>query len=394
MFNSISGITPLLLGLEVFLTAKGWYKCSCSLCSRVFFSKSKESNICTWRKCSSPNAIVNFSEGRKNPKKLTEVNNLLTKTLNKFGHVTHSALLMNDKSINTDLVSAGVQILSSAFNGDASEVAGKSYVVSQPCMRLNILNKVDEELAPDVATSFVNVCTESLGRGHEEHLQSIDHWITALSKIGLHADSMRLVVRDKVENWGLGEFHSHQLFFVYKGVEIGDAGFAGSFPSNPVTTLSDIGFGLERLTWVVNSFPEFMTSYTSDGLGSRKDFQDTCRSISLLLTNGVEPTGRGAGGNLRWLIKRARKLGDTANMIRCVHHFSGFWVSFGAKQLRFEDIYKILSAEADLDLVREIKSAFGVNPNHTFSLVDLIDTLVYTRGIKPEVIQQFISQKS
>ena len=131
------------------------------------------------------------------------------------------------------------------------QIRTDSMFVEQPCVRMQYQPSV--ALQEGTSTSFVNVCTEQMGGSLEEHLLSANRWCTSLSKIGLHINDFVLVMRTSEKDWGTGKFSALELFFVYGGLELGDAAYLSIPQANrPPIPISDIDFGLERIVWAVN----------------------------------------------------------------------------------------------------------------------------------------------
>ncbi len=380
--------------LKVFMESRSWKLCECQSCRRAFYSKNLEASECGWRKCSSAdkekvrNAVLS--------KKQISLLSLLQKIKSLFislGYTNHEPIAMTS-GYNTDLVSAGVQIFSDIFSSrDSSGKGGVRYFVSQPCVRLGSLRSKEDKLPKDMSTSFVNTCTESLGITLDDHFTSMDHWLTVLSKLGLHASNLNLIIRNRLENWGMGEFLVHQVFFVYNSVEIGDANFTYSLPGNSSLSMSDIGFGLERICWVLNGLSDYSDVSSILGLPSDPELQDACRTIALLLTSKVTPSGRSSGGRLRWLIKRATLRTDAANVVMIVYSYLGFWKQFNKSELNYSSMLEILMPECDHGIIKDLCLRFGVNQHSKLSLIELIEILVYNRGQDPKFIKELISNK-
>lgn len=379
--------------LESVMGSRGWVANQCSSCNRLFYSKDSDKSECGWRKCST------FSLGESKTvlnRKQISLNDLLNKMRALFvgiGYKNHDSIRMT-AGMNTDLVSAGVQIFSDALlSGGSTDQKGIKFFVAQPCVRLSSLKSQEDSISPDMSTSFVNICTESLGVSIDDHIKSVDDWISVLSNSGLHARKMNLIVKDREEDWGAGKFLMHQIFFVYDSVEIGDANFTFALPNCENLSMSDIGFGLERVCWVINGLSEY--SHTFSNLESSSDYQlqDTCRTIALLLLSKVNPSSRGAGGRLRWLIKRAMLKGDTDSVVRLVYFYLNFWKGFSENELDYDSMSSILMPECDWLLIRDVCLEFGISPKPGLSLIELVNILVYNRGIDPKLVKKLISQK-
>ncbi len=379
--------------LDVLMVSRGWVANQCSSCSRAFYSKNSEKSECGWRKCPTFNSERSAVVLNKKQIKLNVLLSKIRASFVEMGYKNHDPIEMT-AGMNTDLVSAGVQIFSdSILSGNPMDKSGFKYFVAQPCVRLGSLRSQEDLIPSDMSSSFVNICTESLDIDVSKHLQSVDDWIFILSSIGLHARNIKLIVRDRIEDWGTGEFLVHQIFFVYDSVEIGDANFTFSLPNSEYLSMSDIGFGLERVCWVVNGLSDYHDVFCDLGSSLDSHLQDTCRTIALLLSSKINPSGRGPGGRLRWLIKRAMLKGNTDNLVRSVYFYLNFWKEFGGNDLDYDSMIRILVPECDLLLIRDVCLEFGVDPKPGLNLVELVEILVYNRGKDPKLVKKFVSKK-
>lgn len=368
--------------IHALLVSKGWTIHTCQDCQRIFASKNEIDIACTWRKCSSYSGIL--SQGNRKQKRLiptTEVLGRYTSHFQNSGLQKFETLNMNH-GFNTDFVSAGIQVFSPEFASKLI-VTPKEGFIAQPSLRMNSRSPSSGSL------SFVNLCTAAIKITPDRHATLVDSWLSFLSSAGLHASRMKLVFRSKQENWGFGDFHSEQMFFVYMGEELGEASYiVDLFSKQTQTSLSDIGFGLERITWAVNWFMcDYADLISNPALTGSSELHDASRTIALLLTSGLAPGSKGAEGNFRKIVKTCSELGTTSEILICVIHFLKFWSAFYQTSVNYSEALAIIGRELDRSKILLLRSNYGVDVNPEMTLVELTDYLMYNRGISYKEIQ-------
>jgi hypothetical protein len=373
--------------LSSFLSSKGWVQHVCPSCSRIFYAKqSNQSSVCGWRKCESYGKTV-FSFSSPKHKRINSVQNTFLKFeefFSKAGLKNQEPLKM-DQGFNTDLVSAGVQIFSQVFSGNLIPKSCE-YFLSQPSIRKISLS--ERSINSDYSTSFINICSEALLINEERHFELIDAWIGFLSSLGIHASRLNLVYREKEEDWGFGKFNSSQLFFLYIGEEIGEASYIKDLPLGSNSTgMSDIGFGLERVTWASNWYSgSYFSLISNPGLPGDLTLHDTSRAIALLLVSGIEAGSSGAGARLRKLINFLIGKYSSADVLVVVMYYTKFWSLFYKIQVDYFLVEFLIQKEMESVKIRRLKSEFGVDERNKLSLIELVNFLMYNRGITYEQI--------
>ena len=102
-----------------------------------------------------------------------------------------------------------------------------------------------------------------------------------------------IVMRTSEKDWGTGTFSAIELFFVYGGLELGDAAYL-SIPqaTRPAIPISDIGFGLERIAWAVNKTGSYFDILLPLSEAGTKEMFDSlnkdCEELLKLLTASVK----------------------------------------------------------------------------------------------------------
>jgi len=101
------------------------------------------------------------------------------------------------------------------------------------------------------------------------------------------------------------------LLFVFLVVNIGDATILMCLckkcqwvSTRPPISLSDIGFGLERIRWILSGGSYFDIQAKDDENCLSKEARVYCSTLSLLASEGQKPTNKGAGYRFRLLSKK------------------------------------------------------------------------------------------
>jgi len=201
----------------------------------------------------------------------------------------------------TLFISSGVQILENVFQNE-DQIPQEHIFVAQPVFRTQYIEFVDE----GISTSFINVSIESINKTTADHFQNLQNLLNFFDALGLRKNDYHFEIDHKDSKWGDKKHRQQRIKIYYQGLEIGDALFIENFPQNSrdYLQISDIGFGLERLKWVLRggSYWEQITSgactdYTSKTI-------DFTRTLSLLAGSGVVPHFKAHGYRFRLLSKR------------------------------------------------------------------------------------------
>ncbi|MBI2610038.1 hypothetical protein HYW53_02575 [Candidatus Giovannonibacteria bacterium] len=290
---------------------------------------------------------------------------------------------------NTDLVTAGIQLFNSCIYENA-ETPTKKMFIFQPVVRTQYQPFVGE--MDGISTAFVNVCTEYGDAKLEDHFCSLDAWISVLSKAGLYANELNLVSREKIFDWGSGEFTTRSIFFVYRGIEIGDGTFA-LIPCKDkrLLAISDIGFGLERISWALNENSHYYDFLRPVDIKGTREMFDVLRTLALLALSGIKPGHKGAGFQFR----------SFANIIANKYILNSWETAFSFYLPYWKNF--VQNAVSDYEAVRTIKCEVGrllgikmskelkippIRADET--LEEYFVRMVYNQGIHQDIIRKFI----
>jgi len=368
--------------VKKFMSEKGWHEHQCKQCDITFFAKPTakiDISICGWHKCDNGSyPFRNFSK-RKQLMKPTQISAKMGEYFRSAGFDSVAPLNIANVDGQTDLVIAGVQMFDDIIHRNQPLRNGRVFV-TQPCVRMQFQPQVETQ--EGTSTSFVNVCTEQMGTSFDEHLQSVDHWCTILSKLGLHMNDFVVVMRVSQHDWGTGEFSALELFFCYGGLELGDAAYLQVPQSNRAAILiSDIGFGLERIAWAINkteSYFDILAPWTE--IGTREMF-DACRTIALLILCGVQATNKGPGLQFR---RFAKVLGEKyygVDLFEILPYYFDYWTQFITPSIERADAVMLARLEIERFVNLKICAMLNLPPPRDETTDAYLDRLVYTCNI-------------
>lgn len=365
--------------LNKFMLERGWIEDRCCSCGRIFFSKKTNRpnlSVCSWRKCNEEASLFHSFPKRKKILSPRQINEKLRQYFDSEGFSSTEPLNIANAKGKTDLVIAGVQMFDDVIHRNQEIMSGDMFV-SQPCVRMQFQSQV--ESSEGTSTSFVNVCTEKMGGKFSEHLQSVDHWFAVLSKLGLYMNDFTVVVRNSENDWGTGKFSSFDLFFSYGGLELGDASyFLIPQSGRSDITISDIGFGLERIVWAVNKTDSYFdTLIPWTATGAREMF-DSFRTMTLLVMCGVRPSNKGPGLQFRRFAKvlSDKYYGFDVNDI--VSYYFAYWNQFIKTSVSRESAVRIARLEIERFVNLKIHATLNISPPRNETSEEYLERLVYT----------------
>jgi hypothetical protein len=378
--QSFTGLS--LETVKTFMVEKGWQKHQCGKCGRFFFSKPStkvDTSTCGWHKCSTGDyPFLSFSKSKRlsKPAQISEKLSTYFQTVG-FNSTTSRNIANFDGQ--TDLVIAGVQMFDNIIHNNG-QIETSPMFVAQPCVRMQYQPYVASQ--EGTSTSFVNVCTEQMGASFEEHLVAVDYWCTSLSKLGLHMNDFVIVMRTSEKDWGTGKFSAIELFFVYGGLELGDAAYL-SIPqaTRLAIPISDIGFGLERIAWAINKTESYFEALLPLSEAGTKDMFDSCRTLALLVLCGVQASNKGPGLQFRRFAKVLSEKYYSSILFEIIGHYIDYWEQFVKSSVKKEDALKLARLEIDRFINLRICESLNLPPPRDETLNAYMDRLVYTCNI-------------
>lgn len=365
-----------------FMVSNGWLSCSCKSCGKTFFTKpsTKNSTInCTWGECNSKSSLFQSFPKRKNPVAPQKV----ATTINDF-FVQDGASIVDSRNIanfdgHTDLIIAGVQMFDDILHKNQPPREGKMFVL-QPCIRMQFHPHIQTQ--EGISTSFVNVCTENMGVGFGGHLKAVNQWCSVLSRLGLHMNDFTIVMCTSTKDWGTGEFSAIELFFVYGGLELGDAAYLliPQATRDPLP-ISDIGFGLERIVWAMNKTESYFDMITPRTLEGPKEMFDSCRTLALLAISGVKASNKGPGLQFRRFAKILSEKYYEEEVFQIILHYFAYWERFTKPSVSSVEALQTVRLEIERFINLKIGETMKFPPPREETTEAYFDRLVYTHNV-------------
>jgi hypothetical protein len=364
------------------MVEKGWCEHQCRKCGITFFSKPSariDTSVCGWNKCDNGDyPFLNFPRSKKLLKPV-QINEKMRGYFQAQGFSLEAPRNIANIDGQTDLVIAGVQMFDDIIHHNGQIRTGLMFV-EQPCVRMQYQPHVASQ--EGTSTSFVNVCTEQMGESLQEHLLSVDRWCTALSRLGLHMNDFVLVMRTSENDWGTGKFSALELFFVYGGLELGDAAYMSIPQANrPSIPISDIGFGLERIVWAVNKTVSYFDVLLPRSQNGMKEMFDSCRTLALLVLCGVQATNKGPGLQFRRFAKVLSQKYYNDSLFEIIQYYFDYWAQFIDPSVKKEEAVLLARLEIDRFINLKVCKMLNLPPPRDETLGAYLDRLVYTCNI-------------
>lgn len=375
-----------------FLLEKRWLELECNSCGSPFFSK-KQQSYCGSYTCLGGYEFLQGKAGRKAAQSIQ----LLCDTLRAFfvGKTFYTPSVMpltRPKGNRTLFMSAGGQIFDPLIFGNPGPMPTTNRCfIAQPVVRLQALD--DSELinrADGFCSSFVHCCTAQLHASFDEHLATLDLWLSALSSIGIYAGELTLKVADARDQWTQSmSVNANSLKIYCGGLEIGIANFFHDIPTPAgLLTLSDIGGGAERLFWAASKLPEFFLGFTpiAEVVRWPRSVLDSVRTSTLLLASGATHEQDQHWRILRRSLAAAIQAGGRIDWTTLVDSFLNYWCWAGVQRSTTATIAEQLKSETNYLIQLELaqKSGKKVQPDVNFEkfLRELLDQVGHIRFCK------------
>ena len=311
---------------ELFLKKNGWNEKICPTCDQCFYAK-KIQQGCGDSTCSGNFEFLDDDRKEKTIS-LHDTNVAFRNYFLENGFSSHSAKSILNENGTTLFTSAGVQVLDNCIlrNGEAPT---DSIIVSQPSLRTQYADSIGE----GNSLSFVNICTETANATPEVHFQNLDKWLGFLSKLGVYVGDLTLHKRNLVQKWGEMTVQSDIVAIFYKGLEIGDGNYNYGFNPEPssIKTVSDFGFGLERLTWILRKGSYFdAIGPLTESLNGDNKVQEIVKTVALLASSGLTPSNKDKGYRFRLFTKKLVELSFPKHLqlSHLIDHYHKYWNDF------------------------------------------------------------------
>lgn len=187
----------------------------------------------------------------------------------------------------TLFVSSGLQKLEKVIH-EEDIFPDTPIFINQPVLRSQFLGNA----AVESHTSFHNLTTLDINHSMGRHLQHLQKWIDFLVLNGFLRDNLAFYMKESTPKIGNIKYNNFVTTIFYAGLEVGDAVFIPMLPqrTRPAFSVSDIGFGLERL----NHNPDKINAVENDCI----------KTLTLLRMSGVQPSNHEHGYRFRMFSKK------------------------------------------------------------------------------------------
>ena len=207
--------------------------------------------------------------------------------------------VVNNK--DTVFISAGIQPLLQNYR-DGNLNSKRKLFIPQPVIRTQYSNSISE----GTSIAFVNVTTSNFNNSEEEHNKMVKEWYELLYEIGMKKNKFTTITDIYNDNWDDLEVQGKRTFHYYDGLEIGDTTFftkvKSSKDKNEIESMSDLGFGLERLRWKTTN-GSYYDLYT-DSKKIDVEVKAYLLVIALLAVNNIKPSNKNCGYRARLFSKK------------------------------------------------------------------------------------------
>lgn len=359
--------------MNSYLQSHSWVSKDCNVCGKTFYSKNKDIT-CGSLECEGIYKFLSKPK-KKKPLFLDEVfeyakeffANKDFEIVKGTGPVNTYALNKNYhiKSLEDPLfTTSGVSVFYESIF-DERDRHQKEIFIAQPSIRTQFFDDIGRK--DGFSTSFVNISTEELNPDIKNHIKHIDDWLNYFSSIGLFVNDMKLSKRYDAPDWGKGQFQNIIIDINYDGLQLGDAVLAYGIPQNSRKNLSisDVGFGLERICWALNKTKSYfdILGPLPDSLIKSPQLIDTTRTLTLMAGGGVDPSKIEQGYRFRQFSKRLVNLNESYESDNFIPYYYGFWNKFIDLNRTLDDSRKIIRKECDRNLNIKLCEALNIKPN-------------------------------
>jgi len=290
---------------------------------------------------------------------LLDVSNHLGETFSSQGYIhTSTNEIIRPKNSTTFFITSGIQHYESEiFKGCIPNSDPKFFM--QPVIRTNYRKGVGE----GNVSSFINPSTIRFNSTPDKYLEDLDRWLDSLSKAGLYLGDFVFTLSprnpDLTSKNPWEKNRGFALYCSYGGLELGDAGYFAIL-NHDDKPFSDIGFGLERITWAINKNPSFREVVGIYPNAFSQDIKtiDSLRTIPLIASSGIESNSDADNQFKKYMFQ----LGNLDNEVQQqLGTYYDFWNNFISPKISKEKTLAYLSGRlneiANGRLLKDIDSS-------------------------------------
>ena len=260
------------------------------------------------------------------------------------GYLVFEPASVINRNSDTIFITAGVQSLSNYIHNEDA-LPDKPIFISQPVIRTQFLESITE----GSSINFVNTSTVGFNQTSEQHINSLIKWIDLFKKFGMKDELLSFKTKEFSQKWGDKQIEGEKIFVIYDGLEIGDASYVDNIHQktrDPIS-LSDIGFGLERIQWILSGGSYFDIQANDPNKILNNKAKVYCSTLSLLALEGLEPSNKDAGYRFRQLSKKLVKNLNinhmsSENYIKACYNY---WASWTKPSRSLQESIEIINKE-------------------------------------------------
>ncbi|MFA5300000.1 MAG: hypothetical protein WC389_17575 [Lutibacter sp.] len=310
-----------------------------------------------------------------NPDQQNAERNFSIKNLQDFFE-KNNFIISNPMSIKLEkattlFVSAGIQKLENTIHKE-DVFPETPLFINQPVLRSQFLGSKEIESY----TSFHNITTIDVNVSISKHLDYFKKWIDFLLSSGFLKENFLLQIKETNPKIGNIKYQNFVIKVFYGGLEIGDAVFIPeiSQKTRPSFSISDIGFGVERL----EHDPKKIHSTETDCL----------KTLALLSISGIEPSNNNHGYRLRMFSKKlvsecGLNYSKMSSFLAKASEMIDMWLKYGYVGLiTKEEAGRVIAIECQRNFNREILNFL----KNTFNYLNEIDinqeTLIFIKQLE------------
>jgi len=202
---------------------------------------------------------------------------------------------------DTVFISAGIQPLLKKARDSQIADCDKIYL-AQPVIRTQYAESIEE----GSSIAFTNVTTATFNNSEEEHVKMVKDWYEFLMEIGMEKNNISTQSDIYETTWDDLSLCGKRTFHYYKELEIGDTTFFTQIKKDgkpiSIETMSDLGFGVERLRWKTTNKSYYDLYNNFDDIDLK--IKAYLSVLALLAVNDVKPSNKNAGYRARYFSKR------------------------------------------------------------------------------------------
>lgn len=178
----------------------------------------------------------------------------------------------------------------------------KKIYLSQPVIRTQFANSITE----GSSIAFVNSTTAGFNITEQDHNKLVKDWLELFHELGISSSSICKKSKDYKRLWGDLLVAGKKTFYYYNDIELGDTTFFTSITKDGenigIYSMSDVGFGLERIRWCISEKSYFDLYSDSSSLSSA--VKAYISVLALLTVNDVKPSNKNSGYRSRLFSKK------------------------------------------------------------------------------------------